>query len=373
MNIAVVAHRPGTRTPTGIDRYARELVRAFADRTSHAVEVVSTAERDIADWLPPGVRLRHLRGPRKLVHLGWSLLGRPRIDGQLGDAEIVHVTAPTFPVPTSQPVVYTVHDLLPRTHPEWFGRVHRWGFDRALADARDRAAAVIADSATTARLAVEIAGIEERRITVVPLGVAPQFLEPVDATDIDRIATAHGVSPQSYVVCVGQVNDRKNLGVVVDALARLGDARPHLVVAGPDGAGAGRVRARVDELGLGSCVRFAGFVPDRDLPALLAGARALLHPSLGEGFGLPPLEAMAVGTPVIVADRAALPDARGTAALIAPADDADAWAEALSLLADRDTAAVRVNDGMAHARAFTWSRTADGTLAVYERALGGRA
>jgi len=151
VNIAVVAHRPGSRTPTGIDRYARELVGALAEHPEHTVEVVSTAERDDADWLPARVRIRRLRGPRKLLHLGWSLVGRPRIDAQMGDVQIVHVTAPTFPFPTARPVVYTVHDLLPRTHPEWFGRVHRWGFDRAIDAARDRAAAIIADSVATAR------------------------------------------------------------------------------------------------------------------------------------------------------------------------------------------------------------------------------
>ena len=372
MNITVVAHRPGSRTPTGIDRYARELVRAIAERSEHALDVVATAEPDDPDWLPAGVHLRRVRGPRKLVHLGWSLFGRPRIDAHTGDTQIVHVTAPTFPVPTTRPVVYTVHDLLPRTHPAWFGRGHRWGFDRAIDDARDRAAAVIADSAATARAAVELAGIDAARITVVPLGVAPQFLAPIDGTDVERVSATYGVSAKSYVVCVGHVNDRKNLTVVLDALARIGDNRPDLVVAGPDGSGADRVRACVDELGLSSSVRFTGFVSDRDLPALVAGARALLHPSLGEGFGLPPLEAMAAGTPAVVADSAALPDTVGTAALVAAADDPDAWAEAIAALDDPAIAARCRRDGQAHARAFTWSRTADETLAVYERVIEGR-
>jgi glycosyltransferase involved in cell wall biosynthesis len=369
VNIAVVAHRLSTRAPTGIDRYARELVRALAAHPEHTIAVVSTAERDAPSWLPDGVVARRVRGPRRLVHLGWSVGRRPRIDGAIGAAALVHVTAPTFPVPTSRPVVYTVHDLLPRTHPQWFGRIHRWGFDRAIDDARDHAAAVIADSTATARAAVELAGIDEGRITVVPLGVASPFLATIDATEVQRVTAAYGVAPESYVLCVGHVNDRKNLTVIVDALAALGDTRPQLVVAGPDGPGADRVRARVEARGLTPSVRFTGFVPDRDLPGLLAGARALLHPSRGEGFGLPPLEAMAVGTPAIVADSAALPDAAGEAAIVASVDDADAWAAAIASLDDPAIAATHARDGRTHARMFTWSRTAEETLAVYERVL----
>ena len=369
MNIAVVVHRLSTDAPTGIDRYARELVRALARHDEHRVEAVATAERSQPDWLPDGVEVRRIGGPRQLVHLGWSVCGRPRIDGAIDDADLVHVTAPTFPVPTSRPLVHTVHDLLPLVHPHWFDRVHRWGFRRAIEYARDHAAAFIADSRATADVMVELAGIDAGHITVIPLGVAEPFLEPVNEDDIERVAAAHGVTPKAYVVSVGHVSDRKNLTVVVDALAQLGDDRPQFLVAGPDGPGAERVRARVEAHRLTTSVRFTGFVPDRNLPALLAGARALVHPSLGEGFGLPPLEAMAVGTPAIVADSAALPDAVGNAALVAPADEPAEWAAAMNSLADPEVAAAHAHDGRQHARTFTWSRTAEETLAVYERVV----
>ena len=168
------------------------------------------------------------------------------------------------------------------------------------------------------------------------------------------------------------MNERKNVAVLVDALARLGDRAPVLVVAGPDGPGTAGTRALVERRGLTASVRFAGFVPDDDLPALLAGARALVHPSRREGFGLPPLEAMAVGIPAIVADTAALPDAVGDAALVAGGDDADAWAGAIASLDDDDLVAARSAAGRAHARQFTWARTAAETIAVYERVVARR-
>jgi len=369
VNIAVVAHRLSTRAPTGIDRYARELVRALAAHPDQHVAVVATAERDEPDWLPDGVVSHRIRGPRRLVHLGWSVAHRPAIDGAVDDADVVHVTAPTFPVPTSRPLVYTVHDLLPLTHPHWFARVHRWGFRRAIAHAREHADAVIADSTATACAARELGGVDAARITVVPLGIARPFLDPIDDADVARVAATHGVSPKSYVLCVGHVDERKNLTVIVDALARLGDTRPDLVIAGPDGRGADAVRARVEARGLTDAVRFIGFVPDDSLAPLVAGARALLHPSRGEGFGLPPLEAMAAGTPAIVADSAALPDAVGDAAIVASAHDPEAWAEAIASLDDPDVAAARAHGGTAHARAFTWERTATETLAVYRNVL----
>jgi glycosyltransferase involved in cell wall biosynthesis len=367
MRVALFAHRLATRRPTGIDRYARELIAAIAADGEHEVIAVSTSERDMPDWIPRGVEVRQVRGPRQAVHAAWSTVRRPTIDRLVGDVDLVHVTAPTFPVPTSLPVVYTVHDLMPLLHPQWFDRVHRWGFRRAVAEARDRAAAVIADSVSTADAAVAVAGMDRDRVSIVPLGVPAAFLAPVAAADIDRVTSGLGVTAKSYVVCVGHVNERKNVATLVDALARLGDARPTLVLAGPDGVGADRVRALVAMHELDAWVRFAGFVGDRDLPALVAGSRALLHPSRHEGFGLPPLEAMALGVPAVVADTTALPETVGDAALVADADDPDAWAAAIAALDDEDLTASLGDRGRVHARQFTWSRTAAETLAVYSR------
>lgn len=368
MKVALFVHRLGTGAPTGVDRYARELIAALAARADHEVVAFSTAERDGAGWVPPGVEVRRVPGPRRVVHLTWTLLRRPLVDRVLHDIDVVHVTAPTFPVPATAPLVYTVHDLMPSLHPEWFDRRHRWGFRHAIAHAREHATAVIADSAATADMAVTLAGIDRSRIVVVPLGVAPRFLHPVADADVARVTKRLGVVEKSYVTYVGHFDERKNVAILVEALARLGGHAPTLVVAGPDSPGLQRVRRLVEASGLTSRVRFAGFVPDTDLPALLAGAKALLHPSRHEGFGLPPLEAMAVGTPAIVADTAALSDTVGDAALVAGADDADAWAAAISSLDDSELAEARSALGREHAHRFTWERTASEVVAVYERA-----
>ena len=370
MNVALFAHRLATRTPTGIDRYARELLLALSAAGGHTLFAASTNEHGDPDWLPPGVDLRRVPGWRRAVHLGWCVARRPRIDDVVRGADVVHVTAPTFPVPVHVPLVYTVHDLMPLLHPDWFGRVHRWGFREAMKDVRDNAAVVVADSASTATSLTDVVGVEAGRTVVVPLGVPPAFLAPVADDDIGRVTSSLGVAKQDYVVYVGHVNERKNVRVVIEALARIGDTRPALVIAGPEDRSSAHVRELVERRELTDTVRFAGFVPDEDLPPLVAGARALVHPSLHEGFGLTPLEAMALGVPAVVSETAALPDAVGDAALVAGPAEPDAWAAALDSLRDDDFAASRGALGQEHARRFTWARTATETSAAYARAAG---
>ena len=368
MKVALYAHRLAAPAPTGIDRYARELTAAVANHTDTALVAISCAEPTTPEWLPPGVEHRVVRGPRRAVHLAWTIARRPRIDRLVRDVDVIHVTAPTFPVPTTRPFVYTLHDVMPLAHPEWFGRVHRWGFRRAIDDVR-RAAAVIANSQSTADAARGI-GIEPERLCIVPLGIAPAFLAPVDPADVERVTRHLDLRPNSYVVYVGQVTDRKNVAILIEAVAQLDHRRVRLVVAGPDGRGAAHVHALARDLGVADAVRFTGFVPDRDLPALVSGARALVHPSRHEGFGLTPLEAMAAGVPAIVANSAALPDAVGDAVLVASEHDAGAWAEAITSLDDEELATARGVAGRAHARQFTWARAAAATVEVYQRVVG---
>jgi glycosyltransferase involved in cell wall biosynthesis len=371
VRVALVANRLAGPTPSGVDRYHRELVRELAGRPDMDCTTLATAERAEPTWVPDGVSVRHVPGPRKLVHLTWSLAGRPLIDRFTEGADLVHVTVPAFPVPSRAPIVYTIHDLMPLEHPEWFGRVHRWGARRAFADAAGRAAAIIADSDSTAAALTTRCGVAPERITVVPLGIGDGFHRPPDPERSARLAAAAGVEPKEFALFVGQVNVRKNLTVVLRALARLDGGFP-LVVAGSEGPGAAAVRAEIDRLGLHDRVRFLGFVPDDDLPALMAAARVLVHPARSEGFGLTPLEAMAVGTPTIVTDGGALPGTVGDAALVAGPDDPDAWAAAIESL-DPSTAATVAERGRAWASGFTWEATAAATIEVYRRVLEGRA
>ncbi len=368
MRIALLAHRLARRHPTGVDRYARVLLHGLAARSDLSCMVAAPAERSEPTWLPPGVDLRRIPGPRKLVQLSWLVLQRPHVDRVLAGAEIVHVALPTFPVPSRLPIVYTIHDLLPLTHPEWYGRIQRWGFERAVQDAAANAAAVMVDSRATAEAASKLLDVEPTRMRIVPLAIDPRFAVAVDPADAARAAATVGVPPGAFALYVGQINPRKNVSVLVRAMAHT-TAPVQLVVAGGDGPGAGAVRAEVERLGLRDRVHFAGYVPDEILPALLAAARVLVHPSRAEGFGMTPLEAMAVGTPAIVADPSALPDSVAAAVTQADPDSPDEWAAAIDAFADEDARVTASERGVGAARLFTRDRLVAETIEVYRSAL----
>lgn len=371
MRVALVANRLADPNPTGVDRYHRELVRRLAERDDVRCSTLSTREATAPGWVPAAVPWRHLPGPRELVHLGWSALGRPRIDRHTDDADLVHVTVPSFPVPSRSPVVYTIHDLMVVEHPEWFPTVHRWGGRRALADAAARAAAIIANSRSTADALIATHPVDPSRVHVVPMGIGPAFLDPPDPRAVAAAAARFDVEVHGFAIALGQVQRRKDLPTVLRALARLDEPLP-LVIAGGPGDGSSDVAAEIARLGLAGRVRMAGYVPDGELPALVAAARVLVHPSRFEGFGLPVLEAMALGTPAIAAATGALPDTAGGGALLVDPEDPDGWAAALTVLLDdarwRDQAA----RGRTHARSCTWDRTTEATVEVYRKVVAGR-
>jgi alpha-1,3-rhamnosyl/mannosyltransferase len=292
------------------------------------------------------------------------------------DPDVVHVLNPSFPVPSRSPAVYALHDVMPLTHPEWYRRKEVAGHARALGHARRHASAFVADSAFTADDAADIGGIDRDRIHVVPLGVGDQFRREIGDDEVARACQRAGVEPGRYVIAVGSVNARKNLSVLVRALATAGSSLDGtiLLFAGPHRTGAEQLLRLAADLKLSHRVRVPGFVADDDVPALLRGAIALAHPSLDEGFGLPPLEAMAVGTPAIVSRAGALPEVVGGAALLVDPHDDAGWAKALVHLASDDDERTRLVDrGLAHSSAFRWQRTARETIAVWDGVIAQRA
>jgi glycosyltransferase involved in cell wall biosynthesis len=367
MKVAIATNRIASRAPTGVERYARELAMALHARTDVRCQIVAPKEPGEATWSPPGLSAVHVPYPRRATIAMWCTVRRPRLDRFLHDAELVHVAAPTFPMPAAVPTVHTVHDVLPLTNPEWFTPRNRFGFHLGIREVRRRAAAIIADSNATADGLVQL-GVERPRITVVPLGVGARFLEGASTAEASSAAHSFGVEPNGFVLHVGDFSPRKNVAVLVEAIARM--ARPiPLLLAGPEGRGAALVRQDAERLNVGGLVRFLDFVPDATLVPLIAAARAVVHPSRAEGFGLTPLEAMAVGTPAIVASTAALPDAVAGAAVVQDPDEPEAWTAAIEAFADMDHRDATGAQGRVAASAFTWSHTADRTVAVYRDVL----
>ena len=367
MKVALYASQLAPAGPTGIHRYVSEIARALFERYPDRYRLIASAEDADPTWLPPGMPLTRLPGPRRALHLAWYLVRRPRID-RFGDADVVHVLYPTFPVPTSAPLVYTFHDIQHVEDPGSYRRKEAMLGRAAVHDAAAHAVRIIAVSAQVAREASTRLGIESSRITVVHHGVAERFRTRPLADAVRAVASRFGLTPRSYLLYVGKVETRKNLSTLLRAMARRGPGAP-LVVAGPDGQGASGIMAEIHALGLAADVTMTGHL-DTELPALMAGALALVHPSEYESFGLPPLEAMSLGTPVIASRAGALPEVLGDAAILLGPHDVEAWAESLTRLqADGGFASALAEKGRSHASRFTWQRAAEATAAVHEEAL----
>lgn len=350
---------------TGIGRYAVELSHHLVERGRHDYVLVAPFDDDPAPGIWPDVPIVRVGGVRQVLQLRWRLTRSPCLDDLVPGLDLVHAVSPIVPVPTRVPLVATIHDLFPFDVPEWKSRRGRWLFFAAIDHIRDDATAVITPSTHVRDDVRARVGIDDARLHVVPEGVAPRFHAAERGPAVEARLGLDG----DYLLALGSISARKNLGLVVEALARLpASRRPVLALAGPDRGGADALRERAAALGVGGALRWLGFLDDVDVPAVVAGARALVQPSLDEGFGLPVAEALAAGTPVLAARSGALPELVGDAGVLLAADDVDAWASALAELddADEERARRRARGRAAH---LTWEAAAEATEAVYDQAL----
>lgn len=347
----------------GTARYSLEVLKAIQAERPESVTVCPLTAA-VVRVPEPGLA-------RKLFVLYWEWIYCPIIlpaRARRLKLDVLHVTAP-MPLPARfgrTRVIATVHDVLPIAHPEWFPRLMGWRLGRWLRATASRAHFLLASSRFTAGELRARLGVPAERLSVVPLGHAAPPAE----------LPAPGLAPP-YLLAVGTLEPRKNLAVVLEAYRMLRETRPAappLAVAGGRGWGGVTVAALAGRLGMAQVVRELGFVPDAQLFALYAGAEAFIFPSLAEGFGFPPLEAMAAGCPVVASDAASLPEVVGEAGLLVDPRDPAGIAEALRRVLDEPGLAERLRAlGRARAAEFTWSRCARLTLAAYRQALGSAA
>jgi glycosyltransferase involved in cell wall biosynthesis len=296
----------------------------------------------------------------------WSAWTFPRALRQDG-VEVAHVqyTIPPFmPCPT----VTTIQDISFKRFPRFFGLKDRLILDLGVRWARSAAARIIVPSEHTKKEIVQLYRVDPDKISVIHLGVDRRF-EPVDRDQARQIAAERYGIRSPYVLTVGVIQPRKNLGRLLDGFAGLKGIRQtnhKLVIVGKPGWKETNLQRRIDELGLGEDVIFTGYVPREDLPALYSGADAFVYPSVYEGFGLPPLEAMACGTPVITGNRSSLPEVVGEAGIMVDPYDAEAFARAMANVLSSESLRNEMSAlGIARAAKFTWDETARETLEVY--------
>ena len=368
--VGVVAEQLLRPVPGGIGRYVRAL-------TDH-LPAVAAADRGAVTWivgrhpagrlatagLVPAVTAR-LAWPGRVATRTWVTLRRPRLPaGVLADLDMVHATSAAVPPTGGRPLVATVHDLAFRHYPDAYPAAGRRYHDRAARIVAGEAARVIAVSQATADDLTELYGVEPARISVVPLGV-----EPPGAADQ---AAAAGLLADlgvrgPFLLAVGTLEPRKNLPRLLAAFGEVTDELPDhfLVVAGPVGWGP-TLRPTWDSVR----VKLAGPLDDPVLQALYRSADGLAYPSLYEGFGLPVVEAMAHGLPVLTSDRSSLPEVAGDAAVLVDPLDRGAIAKGLVRLVTDSALRRRLADaGPRRAARFTWSAAAAGTWAAYRRVL----
>jgi glycosyltransferase involved in cell wall biosynthesis len=317
----------------------------------------------------PGLQLRRSRLPthRPPARILWEQVVQPWAVRQAG-ADLLHGPAFVGPLASDCPFLITVHDLSFLFYPQGFRLVNRSYLQLLTRLSARRARRIIAVSDSTKRDLVKHYGLLPAKVDVVHNGVDANF-RPLPADGVAAFRTRAGL-PDRFILFVGTLEPRKNVTGLIEAYARLPEGRPPLMLVGGKGWLYDAIFARVEALDLSDEVRFVGYVPAEDLPWWYNAAELFVYPSLYEGFGLPPLEAMACGTAVISSTASSLPEVVGEAGLLVDPAEPAALAMAMEqVLTDRELQGTMKAAGLARAQGFSWEETARRTVESYRRAL----
>jgi len=367
LRIGIDASRATLAQRTGVEGYSLNLIRELLKlETEH--EFILYFNRPPREGLFQGMGKAH-----------YEILPFPRLWTQIRLAthilfhrpDLLLITAHILPLAYTGPSVVTVHDLGFLVYPKTYRLFDLFYLSTMTPYSSWRARRIIADSQATKDDLTRYYRTSPDKIRVVPLGVDTSFFRPADPAQSQATARRYGIEGP-YILYVGTLQPRKNLHRLLEAYATVrnwGFASHRLVLAGKLAHAYPSLVREVRELGLEDSVLFPGFVAAKDLPALMSGCDAFVLPSLYEGFGLPILEAMACGAPVIASNVSSMPEVVGDAGLLTDPFDTDALALALRrVLSERDTRQELRQRGLQRASQFTWERCARETMAVLEEA-----
>jgi len=373
LRIAIDAHSVGAKL-AGNESYATNLIEALAqvDSVNEYTLYVTTREaqaRFSQRW--PNFRVQTTLPHTPLIRIPLTLAAELRKH----PVDVLHVqfTAPPF---CPCPVVVSVHDLSFEHLPQTFNRRSRTQLRLTVRHSVRRAARILTLSEHTRRDMIETYGTSPERITAIPLAAPSYFGRVQEEKELQRVRHIYGIEGD-YILCVSSIQPRKNLPRLVRAYASLRNKRgpgklPKLVLVGKCAWLYDETLRSIEEGKMKDSVILTGYVPQSDLPALYSGSVCFVYPSYFEGFGLPPLEAMKCGTPVIAGNRTSLPEVVGDAGILVDPFDVSAIAAAIERIVDdsdfRHQLSVR---GLARSRIFDWRETARRTLNVYEQVVAG--
>ena len=368
MRIAVDAFH--TQYPTGgVARYARSLIAAMAAEADGG-EIILFYNRFRGNgdlWRLPGTAftVRNVPVPRRLLQGLWQTIDWPPIEMFCGRVDVFHGLHFVLPASRKARRVLTVHDLTYLRHPDYYSdaRLNDRGYRQELPWALTQADAVIAASQKTCDDLVELLNYPAERIRVIHHGVADRFFVPAASIDQELIRRHYRISPPYAIFLVGTPEPRKNIARTVAAVRRAAPSVDLVMVGEP--------RLLQPLIGVPTeHLIFTGTVPEEHLPVLLSGAILSVYPSLDEGFGLPLLESMACGVPVLASNRGALPEIAGGTAMIVNPEDIEDMVHGVSVLLNDEALRRRLAEaGRRRAADFTWKKAAAKTVALYRELL----
>ena len=369
------------REITGIPRYTYELLAALAallDGDDRLLLLNNSFRRGVVNQprLPcldnPRVQIKNLIVSRKLLQKVQAATGLPRLEHLIGRFDVFHATAHDELPLTRAPLIMTIHDLS-YLHPGYHTPEFTSYLDHYFRDAATRADHIVADSHATRRDVIERLGVPENKVTTVHIAGHGRARVITGPDALRGVCARHGLDC-AFLLYVGTLEPRKNVANLIRAYDafRAGRANaPLLALAGGKGWMYEQIFAAAEASPFRDDIRFLGYVDDADLAPLMNAALGFVYPSLFEGFGLPVLEAMQCGAPVITSNVSSLPEVAGDAALLVDPHSVDALAHAMGRLADDETLRRDLSrKGLEQAATFSWERCANETLAVYRMAAG---
>lgn len=356
----------------GAGNYIFNLVRSLANVDHDNDYIVFARPEHTEEW---GIRRRNFRFIQILhrargTRVAWEQFVLPRELSQCG-ADILHSPHYTMPLLNSCRSVVTFCDMTFFLYPEMHTAIKRRMFRWIMRRSARRAARIITISKNTADDVTRVLGVPKEKMSVVPLGVSPAYRPITDEQVLRKVCGRYSLVPHEYLLYVGVLEPRKNVPRLLHAYAllRRSGVRHPLVLVGRRGWKYDDVFRTLEALGLGNDVVFTDHVPEGDLPALYCGARVFVYPSMYEGFGLPVLEAMACGVPVVTSDTSSMPEVLGDAGVLIDPHDHEAIAAGIRRVLDdgglEETLRAR---GPVRAAFFSWERTAVETVRVYTQA-----